>query len=105
MLPEIQGRAPAGRSNFTMQFNYDLNIIAIFGGKSDYGVTFEVFSDLWILSLANLTWTEVILKGLRPQARFDHSDCLVDSAIIIYGGIYNNKYAGNELIQIEMGKM
>lgn len=81
---ETQGEKPSSRYSHTMNHYVDLNILIIYGGKSDISenskksVQGAIFSDVWVLTLNNLTWVRVKSNRVADVDRCGHS-------AIIYG--------------------
>jgi N-acetylneuraminic acid mutarotase len=56
----------------------------IYGGTSKT----KVFSEIWKFDLENEEWTEIkpINSKLKPKGRFNHSCCLYENSLVIFGG-------------------
>ena len=76
---ETEGEKPDCRYYHSMNQYYDLNILIIFGGKTDglknpkkleYG---DFFSDIWILNLGNLNWMKVKTNRISELDRCGHA--------------------------------
>ena len=82
---ETQGDTPNPRYNHSMNHCIELNILIIYGGKSDSSMDAkkntqggEFFSDIWVLTLNNLTWIRVKSNKVPDLDRSSH-------ATIIFG--------------------
>ncbi len=100
------GTKPFPRFGHSMNYFEEQNIILIYGGKNDKLIGKNmIFGDMFALNLENLNWSEVKLHGIRDQnllAKAFHSCCLVDSKMIIFGGITENGYVNTSLYIIEL---
>jgi hypothetical protein len=68
-----KGQPPAARFMHTMSYSQVLNIIAIYGGRSNsHNTPLQCFSDLHILTLDTLTWATVELFGCPVAPRSAH---------------------------------
>jgi len=65
---------------------YDIVIIGGAGPESVKGVE-VIYPETWVYSLDENTWTQPVLTGCVPPARFDHTATLVGKNIFIIGGL------------------
>ena len=68
-----------------------LEIIVVFGGRSDTG---EALSSCCVLEVDSLIWREAIIDGETPTARFSHSSFAWKDSVFIVGGL------GSDLIPL-----
>jgi len=57
----------------------------LFGGASQKG---QMQSDLWVLDLSTMQWTQLHPKGETPHIRCSHTAVLVGQDIVFFGGSY-----------------
>ncbi|CAX44277.1 cell fusion/morphology, Kelch domain-containing protein, putative [Candida dubliniensis CD36] len=71
------------------------NKVYVFGGVYNNE---KVSNDLWVFDAANDTWTQVTTTGDIPPPVNEHSSCVVDDRMYVYGGndfqgiIYSSLY-------------
>ena len=58
-----EGQPPKPRYHHTMNYMPFIQKLAVFGGINDASVQNSYLNDLYLFSLNNLSWTQVILKG------------------------------------------
>ena len=73
--PDTSGPEPSPRVNHVMSF-YD-NKLLIYSGTAE-----TVLSDLYILDISTLTWTQIDINHGRSSAAY----CLFDNYLYVYGG-------------------
>lgn len=95
---ETIGKPPAARCQHSMVFNRFTNVLVVFGGKMPESKlsTAAVFKDLHVLDLTNLHWSQVIVAGHVPRARWAHSCGTLQDKIVLFGGIEVNEFSSNE---------
>lgn len=77
--------SPAGRRGATATLTSDNAQLILYGG-TDAALT-TAFSEIWILDLQTLEWTQSSPGGQGAGARFDHSAVVVaGDQILIFGG-------------------
>ena len=98
--PQIKGIPPEKRSMATINFNKDLNIITLYGGKD----TFKVYNDLFILDIMNFEWIKINLFGPENICkRVGHCSGILNENLLIFGGCdENNKYPLSKTLCIEL---
>ena len=98
--PEIKGIPPEKRSMASINFNKDLNIITLFGGRDNI----KVFNDLFILDIMNFEWIKINLFGPENICkRFEHCSGILNENLFIFGGCdENNKYPQAKTFCIEL---
>eukprot|EP00899_Mesostigma_viride_P003607 jgi/Mesvir1/13247/Mv18980-RA.1 len=79
--PDVQGTAPSVRAHHSATV-VGSNVY-ILGG---YGGNGKAYNDLYILDIANNTWTKPNLKGKGPCPRFDHSAIYFPGKLLVFGG-------------------
>jgi len=85
-----------------------LNMLVVHGGRNDERYAIEgssFFGDFYILQLENLTWVSVVLSGDLPSPRCSHSLAVVNSKLIIFGGIFYNNYCSADPQVLEMDQL
>ena len=95
---ETSGKPPAARCQHSMVFSQFANVLVLFGGKmpeSKLG-TAAVFKDLHVLDLTNLHWSQAIVGGHLPRARWAHSCGTLQDKIVLFGGIEVSQFSSNE---------
>lgn len=77
---ETEGVKPNPRYYHSMCHYPELNILMIYGGKSNnpikdemYG---EIFQDIWVLNLSNLNWIKALTNKINEIGRCGHSTVL-----------------------------
>ncbi|OMJ20344.1 Tip elongation aberrant protein 1 [Smittium culicis] len=74
------GDAPAGRAGHSCNALHGK--IYIYGGMNG-----EVcFNDLWVYTISEKKWSQVVLRGATPPPRYGHASSIVDDCIFIMGG-------------------
>ena len=98
--PQIKGIPPEKRSMASINFNKDLNIITLFGGRD----TFKVYNDLFILDIMNFEWIKINLFGPENICkRFEHCSGILNENLFIFGGCdENNKYPPSKTFCIDL---
>ena len=98
--PQIKGIPPEKRAMASINFNKDLNIITLFGGRD----TFKVYNDLFILDIMNFEWIKINLFGPENICkRFEHCSGILNENLFIFGGCdENNKYPQAKTFCIEL---
>ena len=98
--PQIKGIPPEKRSMASINFNKDLNIITLFGGRDNI----KVFNDLFILDIMNFEWIKIDLFGPENICkRFEHCSGILNENLFIFGGCdENNKYPQAKTFCIEL---
>ena len=84
----------------TLNFDKNLNIITLFGGKD----SFKVFNDLFILDIMNFEWIKIKLFGPDDICKkAGHCSGIIDDKLLIFGGCdENNKYPLAKILCIEL---
>ena len=98
--PPIRGIPPEKRSMASINFNKNLNIITLFGGKDVY----RVFNDLFVLDIMNFEWIKIRLFG--PDVickKMGHCSEIINDKLLIFGGCdEDNKYPLAKILCIEL---
>ena len=98
--PQIKGIPPEKRCMSSINFDKNLNIITVFGGKDVY----KVYNDLFILDIINFEWIKIQLFG--PDViykKMGHCSGILDEKLLIFGGCdENNKYPLAKTLSIEL---
>ena len=74
-------------------------VIIMFGGRSDNG---EALSSCCVLDVNTLTWSEAIIDGQSPTARFSHSSFAWKGNIYIVGGLGSDFIPLNSIYKLTM---
>ena len=74
-----------------------LEVIVVFGGRSDNG---EALSSCCMLEVNSLTWREAIIDGEAPTARFSHSSFAWKDNIFIVGGLGSDSTPLNSIYKL-----
>ena len=98
--PQIKGIPPDKRSMASINFDKDLNIITLYGGKD----VFRVFNDLYILDIMNFEWIKINLFGPENICkRMGHCSGIINQKLYIFGGCdEDNKYPHAKTLSIEL---
>ena len=96
-----KGKTPAPRTNATLNFYEDLQVLILFGGKNDLnnGV---FYNDFHVFDLENFSWSRVIIYDKIPCERAEHSSVIFANKLYIFGGINMNKYMGSDFYVINL---
>jgi len=79
------------------------NAIIIHGGRNDNNKIKSILNDLYFLQVDTLTWIEVkYVNGKESNPRFSHACALLDTKLIIFGGVGNEFGMEKSLEIIEM---
>ena len=71
----------------------------MFGGRSDNG---EALSSCCVLDVNTLKWSEAIIDGQSPTARFSHSSFAWKGNIYIVGGLGSDFIPLNSIYKLTM---
>lgn len=95
---ETTGKPPAARCQHSMVFSRFANTLVLFGGKMPESKlnAASVFKDLHVLDLTNLHWSQAIVGGHLPRARWAHSCGSLQDKIVLFGGIEVSQFSSNE---------
>ena len=98
--PQIKGIPPEKRCMSSINFDKNLNIITLFGGKDVY----KVYNDLFILDIMNFEWIKIKLFGPENICKkMGHCSGILNEQLIIFGGCdENNKYPLAKILNIEL---
>eukprot|EP01117_Protostelium_nocturnum_P008108 TRINITY_DN288_c0_g1_i4.p1 TRINITY_DN288_c0_g1~~TRINITY_DN288_c0_g1_i4.p1 ORF type:complete len:489 (+),score=129.23 TRINITY_DN288_c0_g1_i4:54-1469(+) len=91
--PDTMGNTPGIRAGHTMTIIPRKNQMFLFGG----GDGTQYLSDLHILDLKTMAWSEAYVAGQPPAARSRHTSTLIGDKLFIFAGgddlrVYNNLY-------------
>ena len=64
------------------------NKVMVFGG---YTKASRVTNDLWSFDHQDMEWTEEIVSGIKPKARYRHTAECVGSKMFVLGGVNNGE--------------
>ena len=98
--PQIKGIPPAKRSMATINYDKNLNIITLYGGKDVY----NIFSDLFILDIMNFEWIKINLFGPESiSKKMGHCSGIIKDELFIFGGCdENNKFPSSKILCIDL---
>jgi len=98
--PQIKGNPPEKRCMASINFDKNLNILTVFGGKD----VFRVFNDLYVLDIMNFEWIKIKLFG--PEIickKMGHCSEIINDKLLIFGGCdEDNKYPVAKILCIEL---
>ena len=89
-IPEIKGTPPCPRIEATMNFNSENNLIVIYGGRND--IKNEVYNDMILLDMENMSWVHTKFWGENPRARSEHNAVVISNKIFVFGGADNENF-------------
>jgi N-acetylneuraminic acid mutarotase len=85
---EYNGIPPWQRCHHYMKYFPFNNSIIVHGGRNDNNSTSSVLNDLYFLQVDTLTWIQIqFQQGKKPNARFSHACGIVDTRMIVFGGV------------------
>ena len=98
--PQIKGIPPEKRCMSSINFDKNLNILTVFGGKD----VFRVFNDLFILDIMNFEWIKIKLFGPDDICKkMGHCSEIINDKLLIFGGCdEDNKYPVAKILCIEL---
>ena len=98
--PQIKGIPPEKRCMSSINFDKNLNILTVFGGKD----VFRVFNDLYILDIMNFEWIKIKLFGPDDICKkMGHCSEIINDKLLIFGGCdEDNKYPAAKILCIEL---
>lgn len=79
--PVTNGKLPSKRYGCSMNYYQNMNYIIIYGGRSR-----DSFNDMFIFDILSFDWLEVKLFGCQNPPRAEHSSCIIDNNLYIFGG-------------------
>ena len=103
---ETTGSKPCARINCSLNFYENGNFVIVFGGRNDAVEYRGALNDCFCLELNKLTWLRVeTLNSLeqKPAFRNCHKAALVESQLVIFGGMDNKTFVGNDLAIFDLG--
>jgi hypothetical protein len=125
---ETQGEKPTPRYSHSMNHYSDLNLLIIYGGKTDVSIVpkkgslGEIFSDLWVLNLANLNWMKVKTNRIPELDRCSHATTIfgknfqiidkksvfllkLESKLLVFGGYNKKNYVNSNIFCLELSNL
>ena len=81
---------PAPRVSTSSVRNNDKMVII--GGYTYNSGSHSYANDIWELDLVAFEWRQVVVTGVKPSARSEHSSVYWDGKIILFGGTDGNVY-------------
>lgn len=98
---KCHGMPPTPRHSSSITFHESFELLIIYGGKNDNN-TPSVFDNAYVMNLYELAWIKVTLFGLPPQPRAEHCACIIDKALVIFGGSNNEGYLSSDFFIINL---
>lgn len=86
-IPETRGTPPLPRAGATMNFNSENNLIVIYGGRND--IKNEVYNDIVLLDMENMSWIHTKFWGDIPKERSGHNAVIISNKLFVFGGRNN----------------
>lgn len=100
--PKTSGNLPQARSNATLNYVENINILNLFGGQDNkQGV---IFNDLFVLDLDSFIWYKVEIYDDHPLARYGHFTVEYNNKLICFGGMSDNHFIGSDIYIVNIGK-
>lgn len=93
-----KGLAPIERSECSLNYYEEINVLVLYGGISGY----DYLNDLFLFDLENLQWMRMLIKG-PSDPRSQHTAQIIDQSLYILGGISECKYANPDLYKLYLG--
>lgn len=104
-LLETIGEGPCARFGHSMDFFEQLSLIIIYGGRNDKCQPCYL-DDLHILEPTLLMWSKIEIFGANmltaKPPRAGHSTAIVDSKLIIFGGLNLDGFVGADVAVLEL---
>ena len=100
----MSGQAPPARHSHTLNYVPKLGIVVIYGGRNDALGAKPILGDLWLITLANMEYHQVLIGGFSmPNPRYCHSSFVYGSELAICGGLCEGfKYLKDiEMIELD----
>ena len=69
----------------SMEYYGQGNVLVVCGGRNDQSKE-AILSDMWVLHIDSLIWTEVTFCSSRLKPRFNFLSMLLSSSLLILGG-------------------
>ena len=89
-IPEIRGLGPSPRIEASMNFNSENNLIVIYGGRND--IKNEVYNDIVLLDMENMSWIHTKFWGEKPLKRSEHNAVVISNKLFVFGGVNNYNF-------------
>jgi len=70
----------------SMTYGGEEGKVIMFGGNIEEAFPDVQQNDLWEYDTNTHTWTEIIVEGEKPSARFDHKIEYINNKIVLFGG-------------------
>ena len=83
---------------------YEGFILIIFGGRNEGGIS---LNDIHILNLETMCWNNVSVsryRNYKPDGRYGHSAAVLDSKLIIFGGLNMKTYCKSQIAMLELNQ-
>ncbi|KAL4486350.1 hypothetical protein ABPG72_007136 [Tetrahymena utriculariae] len=103
--PEFTGKQPEGRFSHTLSYYKEFNSLLLVGGRNEVYYSKQgsnVFQEIYMFSLEFSEWIKIDMRGGDYQARCSHSATIIDTKIIIFGGISHKGICSSDLLVIEL---
>ncbi|EAR84527.1 kelch motif protein (macronuclear) [Tetrahymena thermophila SB210] len=102
---EFTGQQPEGRFSHTLSYYKEFNSLILVGGRNEVYYSKQgsnIFQDIYMFSLEFSEWIKIDMRGGEYQARCSHSAAIIDTKIIIFGGISHQGICSSDLLVIEL---
>lgn len=96
----VKGIKPQPRTEATLAYKDDLEICILHGGR-DYLLD-VTFNDFFVLSLQNLEWLQVAIRGDAPLQRCNHISFVYNDKVCVFGGMNNRMYLGVDIYSVDL---
>ena len=73
-----------------MNFNSENNLIVIYGGRND--IKNEVYNDIVLLDMENMSWIHTKFWGEKPLKRSEHNAVVISNKLFVFGGVNNYNF-------------
>ena len=60
------------------------------------------FNTVWLLKLSKLQWIRMEYRGEVPSTRYNHCSSIIDTKMIVFGGMNGQSYARGYLQVCEL---
>ena len=102
--PAVSGLIPSPRFHHSLSLCPELNGLVLFGGRNNTSFSggYSCFSDVCVLDLTSLTWTELNCQGEVPVSRCAHAGVLLNLQLIVFGGVDGMKYCSGDTFILEL---
>lgn len=102
--PVTSGAPPEPRFQHTLTYFPELCLLVVYGGRQDTKSAsgYRCFGTVHLFHLDTFTWLTVNPGGAVPESRCAHAAAALGSRLIVFGGLHNSHYAGNDTFSLEL---